>query len=163
VTDKALAHDLHDATLTSQLHPDIFTDASSIGQPVDANNIHSGGGDHMKFHRSRFTFLMIVCLMLGALAARAQSDRENRTVKIVNETSKPIYHLYVSNVDEENWGPDQLGVFESIDSNHYELFNMDDGTGHCLFDIKAVLSDGSYAVHRSFNVCTEGSWTVVDN
>jgi hypothetical protein len=51
----------------------------------------------MKFHRSIFTLLTVVCLTLSALTAHALSDSENRAVKIVNEASTPIYHLYVSN------------------------------------------------------------------
>jgi hypothetical protein len=115
----------------------------------------------MKFHRSIFTLVMIACLMLGGLAAKASSnDSENRHVKVANEASSPILHLYISNVDEENWGPDQLGDYAIIGYDRYRIINMDDGTGHCLFDIKAVLSDGRYAVRRNFNVCTMNSWTV---
>jgi hypothetical protein len=91
------------------------------------------------------------------------SDRENREVKVVNETSGSIYHLYISNVDQTQWGPDQLGFFQTIDSDRYRLFNMDDGSGHCLYDLQAVLGDGRKATTRNFNVCTQDTWTVVDN
>ena len=116
----------------------------------------------MTFHRSKLVVLLIAVFALSALAAHAQSG-ENRVVRVVNEASSPIYHLYVSNVDENNWGPDQLGLFESIDNDHYRTFNMDDGSGHCLFDIKAVLRDGRYAITRRLNVCTQDSWTVYEN
>jgi hypothetical protein len=117
----------------------------------------------MKNQHSKFFVAMIACLLLGGSAAIAQSrDGENRVVKVVNETSRPIYHLYVSNVDTEYWGADQLGLLETIDPNHYMKFNMDDGTGHCLYDIKAVVSDGKYAVRRHFNVCTGESWTITN-
>lgn len=115
----------------------------------------------MKF-RSKFVLPAVACLMLSALAARGQ-DSENRVVKVLNEASAPVSHLYISNVDQPGWGQDQLGLFEFIFVDHYRMFNMDDGSGHCLYDIMAVLSDGRKAVTRRFNVCTNDSWTVVDN
>lgn len=116
----------------------------------------------MKF--SRYAALAVVGAALSGLAARAQSnDNENRVVKVINRASDPIYHLYISNVDENSWGPDQLGYFEWIGTNRYRNFNMDDGTGHCLYDIKAVLSDGREAIQSHFNVCSSSSFSVVDN
>jgi hypothetical protein len=140
---------------------DSLTPQKPVSQPTEMT-LTQKEKETMKFIRSKFAVLTILCLMLSALTAHALSDGENRSVKIINEASTPIYHLYVSNVDENSWGPDQLGLFESIDYNRYRLFNMDDGTGHCLFDLKVVLKDGRYAVHHNFNVCTEGSWTVQD-
>lgn len=116
----------------------------------------------MTFLRSKLMLLAIAVLAFGAIVAQAQSG-ENRVVRVINEASSPIYHLYVSNVDQENWGPDQLGLYESIDTNHYMAFNMDDGSGHCLFDIKAVLRDGRTAITHRLNVCTMDTWTVYNN
>ena len=112
--------------------------------------------------RSKLVLFAIAVFALCSIAAHAQSG-ENRVVRVVNEASSPIYHLYVSNVDQENWGPDQLGLFDSIDTNHFMTFNMDDRSGHCHFDIKAVLRDGRVAVSRPLNVCSQDSWTVYEN
>ena len=115
----------------------------------------------MKSHFIKYAVLLGVVLAISGFTAHAQSgDQENRQVKVINRASAPIYHLYISNVDEDNWGPDQLDWNESIGTNQYILINMDDGTGHCLYDIKAVLSDGREAVERHVNVCTIGTWTV---
>ena len=117
----------------------------------------------MKTLKSIFALVIAAGLTMGSVSATAASnDRENRAVKVINQSGSPIYHLYVSNVDQNSWGPDQLSLFESIDYNRYMAFNMDDGSGHCMFDVKAVLKDGRYAIRRNFNVCTEGSWTVTD-
>jgi hypothetical protein len=115
----------------------------------------------MTLHRAKFAVLAIACLVLGTGIARGES--EDRVVKVINETSAPIYHLYISNVDQGRWGPDQLGILQTIDSDHYRVFDMDDGSGHCLFDIQAVLSDGRKATTRNFNVCTQSTWTVVED
>ncbi|HEX3481257.1 MAG TPA: hypothetical protein VHT91_39865 [Kofleriaceae bacterium] len=83
-------------------------------------------------------------------------------MEIINHASLPIYHLYISNVDADMWGPDQLGWDQTIAPGRYRVFNVDDGTGHCRYDFKAVLSDGRYAITHNVNVCTQASWTVTD-
>ena len=100
----------------------------------------------------------VVALLAGSARANAQSY--NRVVDIVDQASAPIYHLYISNVGSGFWGPDQLGAYQSISINHYRTFNIDDGTGYCVFDLMAVLSDGRVAITRNFNVCSQSSWTV---
>lgn len=113
----------------------------------------------------RFVHCAVSVLVLGVALtqpARKANAEEDRRVEIINHASRPIYHLYISNVDEDRWGPDQLGLYETITPDHYRIFNVDDGTGHCRYDFKAVLSDGRYAVIHNLNVCTEGSWTVTD-
>jgi hypothetical protein len=110
--------------------------------------------------RTHLFAMGFACLAL--LAVSSTANAQNRVVEIVNEASVPIYHLYVTNVGDPDWGQDQLGSFETIASYHYRVFNMDDGTGYCWFDVRAVLSDGRVAVRRSFNVCTESRWTVTD-
>lgn len=116
----------------------------------------------MKIIRSFFVGLLIASVLLGAPLAQAQSnDSENRMVQVINRSSSTIFHLYVSNKDNTGWGPDQLGIFGIISPGYYRNFNMDDGTGHCIFDIKAVLQNGREAVSR-LNVCTTNSWAVTD-
>ena len=104
--------------------------------------------------------MSFACLAL--LASSTPAHAQNRVVQVINESSAPIYHLYVSNVANGTWGPDQLGAFETIDSYRYRVFNMDDGSGYCYFDLRAVLSDGRVATRHNFNVCAESSWTVTN-
>jgi len=113
-------------------------------------------------NKFRATILAISFAFLVLLAMPLHATAQNRVVKVVNEASAPIYHLYVTNVGDPDWGPDQLGDDESIGFDRYRVFNMDDGTGYCIFDLKAVLSDGRVAIRRSFNVCSEPSWTITN-
>jgi hypothetical protein len=115
----------------------------------------------MKLNRSIFAAVAVMLVVASASFAGAQS-RENRVMRVINRASSPIFHLYYSNVDRDNWGPDQLGFFESIGTNRYEDINVDDGTGHCLYDLKAKLEDGRVVVTRNVNVCTLDTWTVFD-
>ena len=113
-------------------------------------------------NKIRVNVLAISFAFLVLLAMSSPANAQNRVVKVVNDASAPIYHLYVTNVGDPDWGPDQLGAYQTIGSDHYRVFNMDDGTNYCMFDLRAVLSDGRVAVRRNFNVCTESSWTVTD-
>jgi hypothetical protein len=104
--------------------------------------------------------MSFACLAL--LASSTPAHAQSRVVEIINDASTPVYHLYVTNVGDSDWGPDQLSAFETIGSYHYRVFNMDDGSGYCLFDLRAVLSDGRVAIRRNFNVCAESSWTITN-
>ena len=114
----------------------------------------------MKRVRDIAAFAFALCLV-GLTSTTAQAQ-ENRHVRVVNRASSPIQYLYASNVDRETWEEDLLGPSRVLPTNYYIDVNIDDGTGHCLFDLKAVLSDKRVAVTRRFNVCTNDTWTVTE-
>ncbi|HEX4229502.1 MAG TPA: hypothetical protein VHZ07_12595 [Bryobacteraceae bacterium] len=114
----------------------------------------------MKLIRRLATGIATVCL-LASLTFSAHSE-ENRRVRIINRASSSIRYLYASNVDRRTWEEDLLGPFAVLLPDHYVDVNIDDGTGHCRYDLRAVLSDGREAVTSNFNVCAEPSWTVTD-
>jgi hypothetical protein len=105
-------------------------------------------------------FVFAFCALIGLSNSQA-ADRENRRIRIINNSSKPIYHFYASNIDRTNWEEDILGTKVLLPGQQTTI-NIDDGSGHCLYDFKAVLSDQRSATTRSVNVCTQSSWTVVD-
>ncbi len=107
----------------------------------------------------RFAICLTAVCALGLSSVSAQAG-ENRYVKVINRTSSSIRYFYASNVDEDRWGYDILGDFVVIFPNHYMEIDIDDGTGHCLYDFKAILTDGREATTRNVNVCTQESWTV---
>jgi len=39
-------------------------------------------------------------------------------------------------------------------------FNIDDGSGYCLYDLKAVFVDGDEVTSMGFNVCELGTWRI---
>jgi hypothetical protein len=112
--------------------------------------------------RTRNIAASALALCLFGLISTVVQAQENRYVRIINRASSSIRYLYASNIDSDDWQEDLLGPFRIVTPNHYIDANIDDGTGHCLYDIKAVLSDGRVAVTRGLNVCTSGSWTVTD-
>ena len=91
-------------------------------------------------------------LALAAAGASHAASGENRHVNVVNHTRHTITHFYASNTGTNNWeedilGRDELARGESID------IDVDDGTGACKFDFKAVFSDGEEVIKHNINVC----------
>ncbi len=109
----------------------------------------------------RFAVSLIAVGLLG-LSSMPAHGSENRYVRVVNRASSAIRYFYASNVDRDVWEEDILGAFRVIFPDHYMNINVDDGTGHCLYDFKAVLADGRTAITHNVNVCTQESWTVTD-
>ena len=54
-----------------------------------------------------FRVLMLV-VMLGMLTPLSATTAPPLTVKVVNNSSREIRRLFLSPVDNDNWGPDQL-------------------------------------------------------
>lgn len=87
------------------------------------------------------------------LAAPAlHADEHDRRVVITNETSYAIVEFYASRVSTDSWEEDLLGD-RVLRSGEAGVFNFDDGTGACLFDFKAVFSDGDVVYSQGVNTC----------
>jgi hypothetical protein len=93
-------------------------------------------------------------LSLGSVAAMAA----DRNVDIVNQTGHTMIHFYASNTGTDSWEEDILG-HDKLASGDTQPVDIDDGTGACKFDFKAVFSDGSSSVKRSINVCKVSTFT----
>lgn len=89
------------------------------------------------------------------------ASAEDRRVTIINETSYTIVEFYASNVGENEWEEDILGR-DMLASNESVVIDVDDGTGHCLYDFKAVFEDGDELVKTRINVCEIESYSYTD-
>ena len=84
---------------------------------------------------------------------------QNRVVQIINDTNVAMTHFYATNRDQSNWGRDWFGNSVLPSGNHVNL-NIDDGTGYCIYDFRALFADGDEVTRFGFNVCELGSWRV---
>lgn len=109
----------------------------------------------------KFAIFAVAATLLGVTVSALEAA-ENRWVRIINRSSSPIRYLYASNVDRGTWEEDLLGPLRVIGTNSYLDANIDDRSGHCLYDIKAVLYDERVAIRRNFNVCANETFTVTD-
>ncbi len=94
-------------------------------------------------------------LLAAALPAAAFAAKAN--VKITNRSDWDIHHFYLSSVDEEKWGPDQLGdeVIASGDSFTLQGVPCDE------YDIKLIDEDGDECVIGGVDICGQHqSWTI---
>jgi hypothetical protein len=94
--------------------------------------------------------------------AASASDEQDRHVVIMNLSSQTLRELYASPVTSDNWEEDLLGqsvlaAGESINAN------IDNGTGECMYDLKAVMSDDTEHVRNRVNVCEVSRWSVGDS
>lgn len=87
-----------------------------------------------------------------AAASTVAVDNQDRRVNIVNQTRFTIMEFYASSVGQNNWQEDILGA-NVLPAGRSVVVNIDDGTGYCLYDLKAVFEDGDEAIKYRVNVC----------
>lgn len=100
----------------------------------------------------------LVLLMLIA-AGVAEARRSNSDVTFVNRTSWDIYELYISSVDERDWGPDQLedGILESGGSFLLYGIPCDD------YDVLLIDEDGDECIVEDVDLCGDSEEWVIRN
>jgi hypothetical protein len=85
--------------------------------------------------------------------ATTTSSGLNRNVVITNATGQTIWRFYGSRVSTSSWEEDILG--SSVLQNGGSVnIDFNDGTGACMFDMKAEFRDGSAKILNNVNVCT---------
>jgi hypothetical protein len=92
----------------------------------------------------------LAALALASMATAASA--EDRHVNINNKTSTDMTELYASNTGTTDWQENLLGE-AVLAAGATGTANIDDGSGYCKFDFKAVFSDGSEVVSEDNNVC----------
>lgn len=101
---------------------------------------------------------MALCLLaFGRSTTQAQWGRR---VQIINRSSSSIEYLQASNTDHQKWEKDLLQPLRMIHPGHYIDVDIDDGSWHCRYDLRAVFVDGREAVQSDFDVCAKITWTV---
>jgi hypothetical protein len=86
-------------------------------------------------------------------ASSASGIIADRNVVIANATGRTIWRFYGSRSSTSSWEEDILG--STVLSNGSSVnIDFDDGTGSCIFDMKAEFRDGSSIVESGVNVCS---------
>lgn len=99
----------------------------------------------MKFARIA---LAVTIVTVGASTTAAL----DRRVRINNYTSYDIVEFYASNRDAKSWEEDILGR-SILPAGRSVVINIDDRSGYCIFDFKAVFEDGDELEKYGNNVC----------
>jgi hypothetical protein len=98
------------------------------------------------------------CMVVAGISNAAALDRR---VRIINNSSYDIHEFYASSVGAKTWEEDILGS-DILTSGSDVVINIDDGTGYCKYDFRAVFEDGDEVVSDSVNVCEISEFTYSD-
>jgi hypothetical protein len=90
-----------------------------------------------------------------SLAAGAASAA---TVKIQNRSNWDIHALYLSPVDEDEWGADQLGRNIIASGTGFSL----SGVPCDAYDVRLVDEDGDVCVVGGVALCSDDVWVIDD-
>jgi hypothetical protein len=84
---------------------------------------------------------------------------QDRRVRIINGTGTTVTRFHASNTSRRNWEEDILGS-SVLPAGRSVMVNIDDGSGACMFDFRAVLANGRTVEAYGMNVCRITSWTI---
>jgi len=106
---------------------------------------------------------LAVAIMVATTALTpGLASAQDRRVKIINETRYTIVRFYASNVNATGWEEDILGQ-SVLRPGQSVVINIDDGSGYCLFDFKAVFDDGDSLVRQRVDVCKISSYRYTED
>ena len=101
---------------------------------------------------------VVLALSATAIPAVPSAHAANRRVDIINKTGRSLTHFYASRVGTNDWEEDILGK-DTLDNGETFEINIDDGSGACRFDFKAVFEGGSELIKKNINVCEISTFT----
>lgn len=105
-------------------------------------------------HLLRLAVAVASLLVLPAVAAAAGA-----TVEIRNRTDFDIHQFFLSPVDQDEWGPDQLGDFVLESGGSFELHGIPCDS----YDVMVVDEDGDECVVPGVDICRQDQGWVIDN
>lgn len=91
-----------------------------------------------------------------AQAAPAQQQQYNRDVRLINQTGDTIMYLRWSDENQSSYGDDRLGS-DVLGNGEYWDVTIDDGSGACVYDLKATTAGGRDVIRNGVNVCAVSS------
>ena len=109
---------------------------------------------------SRFlsTALLLTTLVFALLTPDIAAAQDRR-VRIINASNVTVNSFFASNTKRTSWEEDILGN-SVLAPGQSVMVNINDGTGACMFDFRAVLANGRKVESHGMNVCQISSWTV---
>ncbi|MEW6639445.1 MAG: hypothetical protein AB1586_03000 [Pseudomonadota bacterium] len=93
----------------------------------------------------------VLVVSLPAVAA-------DRNVDVINNTKKTMKEFYASRTKLNSW-QENIIKGDPIEPGETQPVDIDDGSGGCRFDFKAVFADGDEAINENVDVCSVSSVT----
>jgi hypothetical protein len=108
-------------------------------------------------HRPRITVFILAVLVLTT--ASVSLFAQDSVIKIINRSDWDIHELYLSPVDVDEWGPDQLGDQIIRSGETFTLYGID-----CdVYDIMIVDEDGDECILEAEELCNDEAKWVITN
>lgn len=110
----------------------------------------------------RTTLIAAACALpvLSLSATAALASKENFVVR--NNSSSVIAELYVSESNRSTWDNNVLGA-DSLPRGGYTQVNFGDRSPNlCLYDIRAIFSNGQVIEDYQINVCRNAEYSFRD-
>ncbi len=99
----------------------------------------------------------VIAVMLSGVAMAGEYDA---AVSIKNRSSWDIHELYLSSVDDNDWGPDQLGEEVIAGGESFKLH----GIPCDAYDVRLVDEDGDVCVVNAVALCVDqDAWVINDD
>lgn len=95
-------------------------------------------------------------------AAAPAADQTNQNFTLVNNTGHIVVTLNVSPNNEDEWGPDILGV-DTLANGQTATITFPRGEDQCSWDIRATYDDGDTTDARGVNLCQIATVTLTAN
>lgn len=103
---------------------------------------------------------VLAALLAAVTTSSALAARSDAEVVIRNDSMWAIHQLFISSVDTEEWGPDQLG--EHVIDSGGDSFTLT-GIPCGAYDVQLVDEDGDACVVRDVGLCAaKGKWVITD-
>ena len=112
----------------------------------------------MKTIRTLLTVMAVAAFLAIHVGGTEALDRR---VWVQNDTSVTMVAFYASNRDTDDWEEDILGN-AVVTPGDGVMVDIDDGTGYCIFDLRAEFKGREAAERFGFNVCENTRWTVYE-
>lgn len=93
-------------------------------------------------------FLTLPMLLINSHKSQANDIRD---FVVYNDNKLAITRLYVSSQNSDYWGKDILKSF--LWNGESSTISFHDNNNQCVYDLRAVYSNGTYDVGR-YNLCT---------
>lgn len=99
--------------------------------------------------------VLIVAAALGFLTWGAKAGAADaRDITVVNKTGKPIFSLFISPVESNDWEEDVLGLDVLADGQSVDVHFSGYEEGQCHFDILATNEDGDEWLLPDVDLCS---------
>jgi hypothetical protein len=105
--------------------------------------------------------MLVAAVATFSVLSTGLSEALDRRVRVVNDSSRTMTKFQASNKASKSWEEDILGN-DVLKPGQSVVVNINDGTGYCVFDLRATFQGGATVVRRNINICKISSWTIND-